>query len=152
MKGFMKRGSVFILFVLATIMAGSVSLAAEFIPRVTNFVILVDQSGSMFQQHAKRVKVKASLAKAILLEMNERIPELGYDGAIITFSPERRLIGPEEYDRSFFKRAIEGLAESGEVFGNLTPLGPAILNLKKILPKFPYHHIRWPGKPGYESH
>lgn len=136
MKG-MKGRSVFILFVLATILAGSVSLSAEVIPRVTNFVILVDQSGSMFQQHAKRVKVKASLAKAILLEMNERIPELGYDGAIITFSPERRLIGPEEYDRFFFKRAIEGLAESGEVVENLTPLGPAILNLKKILPRFP---------------
>lgn len=133
-----KKASMFILFALVSvlIMARNVSLAAEVIPRVTNFIILVDQSGSMFEKHAKRGKVKASITKTILLEMNERIPELGYDGAIITFSPERRLIGPEQYDRSFFKGAIEGLAESGEVVENLTPLGPAILNLNKTLPTF----------------
>ena len=47
-------------FVLAmTIVIGVVIAEAKKIPRVDNFVILIDQSGSMFMEHKERKEVKA---------------------------------------------------------------------------------------------
>lgn len=106
------------------------------IPKVTNFVILVDQSGSMFEKRFGQQEVKSTLAKDILLAMNEKIPELGYTGAIQLFAPDRTLIGPETYNRSFFANSLENIPAKGKIYGNLTPLGPAILHLDKIMNRF----------------
>ncbi len=124
------------LVLAVTLVFGMVPVEAKTIPKVTNFVILVDQSGSMFEKHSKEEEVKAVLAKRLLLALNERIPELGYNGAIQVFAPDKTLIGPEKYDRSSFQNSINGLPESGKIFGNLTPLGSAILHLDNIMNRF----------------
>src|SRR5690349_9944692 len=41
------------------------------LPKVDNFVVLVDQSGSMYQRHADLGEVKELLAKRTLLELND---------------------------------------------------------------------------------
>ena len=124
------------LVLAVTLVSIMVPAEAKMIPRVTNFVILVDQSGSMFEKRFGQEEVKSTLAKDILVAMNERIPELGYSGAIQLFAPDRTLIGPETYDRSFFANSLENIPEKGKVYGNLTPLGPAILHLEKIMNRF----------------
>ena len=149
MKGFMKKGSVFIFFVLATILAGSVPSSAKVIPKVTNFIVLVDQSGSMFEKHATQGKTKASLVKSVLFKMNESIPPLGYNAAVQVFSPDRTLMGPERYNRLFFANAIQTLQEAAKsidpdqltpdtrkMVEQMTPLGPSILYLDKIMKNF----------------
>lgn len=118
------------------IFMGPYTLEAKRIPKITNFIMLVDLSGSMFEKHAATGKLKAFHAKSVLLAVNERIPELGYTCAVTVFSPKRTLIGPEPYDRMAFMAMIQGLPEKGEIFGNLTPLGPAIKGLDKILEGF----------------
>ena len=97
------------LVLAGTLVFGLVPVEAKMIPKVTNFVILVDQSGSMFEKRFGQQEVKSTLAKDILLAMNERIPELGYTGAIQLFAPDRTLIGPETYDRSFFANSLENI-------------------------------------------
>lgn len=129
------------LMVVSFVMAMSVTLAvavaeARKIPRVDNFVILVDQSGSMFMEHKERKEVKALLVKKMLQAMNQRIPELGYTAAIQVFSPEETLIGPQVYSRYFFEQEIEKLPEEGKVFGNLTALGTEIQTLDKVMSSF----------------
>ena len=109
---------------------------SKLIPKITNFIIVVDQSGSMFTNHSQAKKKKATLAKEVLLKVNERIPELGYTGAIQIFAPDKTLVGPEVYNRTNFKTAIDQLAEKGEIFGNLTPLDAAIRYTAKIIPAF----------------
>jgi len=106
------------------------------IPKITNFIIVVDQSGSMFTNHSQAKKKKATLAKEVLLKVNERIPVLGYTGAIQIFAPDKTLVGPAVYDRTNFKTAIDQLADKGEIFGNLTPLGAAIRYTAKHIPAF----------------
>ena len=128
---------VFLAFVLSMAIAVSaVSLEARRIPRVDNFVILVDQSGSMFMEHKERKEVKAVLVKKMLLSMNERIPELGYTAAIQGFYPQETLIGPEEFSQGFFATEIKNLPEKGKIFGNRTPLGTEIEALDKVMKRF----------------
>lgn len=129
----MGKKTCVVALVCVSILLGAMPLKAKIIPKITNFIILVDQSGSMFEPHAKRGETKATLVKKVLLAVNERIPPMGYNGAIQVFSPDKTLIGPEEFNRAFFRKTIQGLADTGEVYKSLTPLGPAILHLDKVL-------------------
>jgi OOP family OmpA-OmpF porin len=104
-------------------------------PKIDNFIILLDQSGSMFIKDQGKTQAKAEMAKNVMTALNERIPELGYKGSLAVFSPDRNLVGPTEYNREVFKKTIEGLPETGRVFGNRTPLGDAILGLDGALSK-----------------
>ena len=117
------------LILMVVFLLGSMPAEAKMIPKVTNFVVLVDQSGSMFLKHAKEEEVKAVLAKRVLLALNERIPELGYKGAIQVFAPDKTLIGPERYNRSSFRNSLQGLPESGKIFDD-----PRGVKLPKIFP------------------
>ena len=118
------------------IFASIAAAETKVIPRITNFIFLVDQSNSMFEVHSLREVSKGRLAKEILIKANEKIPLLDYSGAILVFLPERRLIGPTEYNREFFRKAFGKLRERGRNEPSGTPLGPAILHLAKIIPDF----------------
>jgi OOP family OmpA-OmpF porin len=122
---------------LAILVAGGVSAEEKLIPKVDNFIILVDQSGSMFLNNQGASLAKAKQAKDILFAMNESIPELGYTGAMQTFPPSKTVIGPEKYDRNSFRQAIEKLPEKGKIFGNQTPLGRGIMDLGQVLQSMP---------------
>lgn len=128
---------MFMSFVTAMAIAlGVVAAEARKIPRVDNFVILIDQSGSMFMEHKERKEIKAALLKKMLLPMNERIPELGYMSAIQGFYPRETLIGPQPYSRYSFEQEIQELPEKGKVFGKLTPLGTEMKALDRVMGGF----------------
>lgn len=129
------------LILVVVISVAGVALAEErLVPKIENFIILIDHSGSMFLTNQGAVPTKAKQAKDILSAMNRRIPELGYVGAIQVFPPSKTLIGPEKYNRNSFGGAIENLQEKGKIFGNRTPLGRGIVDLGKVLKNMP------PGK------
>ncbi|MCG6917540.1 MAG: OmpA family protein [Deltaproteobacteria bacterium] len=104
-------------------------------PKIDNFIILLDQSGSMFIKDQGKTQAKAEMAKNVMAALNERIPELGYKGSLAVFSPDKTLLGPTEYNREMFKKAIEDLPVTGRIFGNRTPLGDAILGMDGALSK-----------------
>ena len=122
--------------IVMAVSLGAVVAEAKRIPRVDNFVILIDQSGSMFMEHKERKEVKAALVKNMLLSMNQRIPELGYTAAIQGFYPEETLIGPQPYSRYFFEQEIQKLPEKGKIFGNMTALGTEMQALDKVMGGF----------------
>jgi OOP family OmpA-OmpF porin len=103
------------------------------LPKVDNFIILVDESGSMFVTDQGRVEAKARVGKKILAALNERIPELGYKGAVTVFSPDATLVGPTTFTRDEFGRTMKKLPEDGEIYGNMTPLGEALASLDPTL-------------------
>ena len=105
------------------------------IPKIDNFIILLDQSGSMFIKEQGQAQSKAEMAKKVIAALNERIPELGYKGSLVVFSPDKTLINPTEYNRAMFHQEIQGLPDTGPVFDNRTPLGDAILALDGTLSK-----------------
>ncbi|MBW2721743.1 MAG: hypothetical protein JRC67_05905 [Deltaproteobacteria bacterium] len=104
--------SLISLILVVVISVAGVALAEErLVPKIENFIILVDHSGSMFLTNQGAAPTKAKQAKDILSAMNRRIPELGYVGAIQVFPPSKTLIGPEKYNRNSFGGAIENLQE-----------------------------------------
>ena len=126
------------LILIVVISVAGVALAEErLVPKIENFIILVDNSGSMFLTNQGATPTRAKQAKDILSAMNRRIPELGYVGAIQTFPPSKTLIGPEKYNRNSFGGAIENLQEKGKIFGNQTPLGRGIVDLGEVLKGMP---------------
>ena len=118
-------------------LAGNALAKERLVPKVDNFVILVDKSGSMFLKQQGAASTKAEVAKGILQEMNKLIPELGYIGAIQAFPPSKILVGPKRYDRDSFGKAIDSLPVEGTIFGKQTPLGRGILDLGEVLKNMP---------------
>jgi len=118
-------------------LTGAALAQGRLVPKVDNFILLIDKSGSMFLTQQGAAPTKAELAKGILLEMNKLIPELGYIGAIQSFPPSKTLLGPKRYDRNSFAKGIESLPVEGTIFGNQTPLGTGILDLGEVLKEMP---------------
>ena len=118
-------------------LAGTALAQERLVPKVDNFILLIDESGSMFLRQQGAASTKAELAKGVLQEMNKLIPELGYIGAIQSFPPSKILIGPTRYDRNSFGQAIDSLPVQGDIFGNRTPLGRGILDLAEVLKNLP---------------
>jgi OOP family OmpA-OmpF porin len=57
--------------------------AAQYVPRVDNFVVILDTSSSMADTY--HGQAKAAIAKNLLSAMNQTLPELKYNGALRTF-------------------------------------------------------------------
>lgn len=105
------------------------------IPKIDNFIILFDKSGSMFMTEQGTIPAKARVGKDILSALNERLPELGYNGSVTVFAPDRSLIGPVPFNRTSFGETIERIPETGEITGNRTPLGDSIMQMDGFLSK-----------------
>ena len=133
--------SVVCLILLVTIpVEAAGQIEGKLVPKVDNFIFLIDLSGSMFLTKQGKVPAKAKLVKDFLAAINRGIPELGYVGAIQTFPPSKTVLGPQRYTRYTFENAIQGLPEKGKIFGNQTPLGKGIIGLDSVLRDMP------PGK------
>ena len=86
--------------------------ASQYVPKVDNFVVILDTSSSMADKYAK--KEKAKIAKELLTAMNQTLPELNYNGALMTFGhdaylPDRSAMvvyGPTKYSTSGFESAL----------------------------------------------
>jgi len=96
-------------------------------PKIDNFIVVIDESGSMYLTDQGARPAKAKVGKDIMAALNERIPELGFQGSVTVFAPGRVIIGPTAYNRQSFGQTIDGLPEEGRIFGNRTPLGDAIM-------------------------
>jgi OOP family OmpA-OmpF porin len=108
---------------------------AKLVPKIDNFIIFPDQSGSMFMHFGKYPEVKEALAKKLLLEMNNIIPELGYKGSLYMFAPFKQIQAPMVYERNAFATSIQKIPVDLDIFGRLTPMGPGIRDLDKVLNK-----------------
>jgi OOP family OmpA-OmpF porin len=86
--------------------------ASQYVPKVDNFVVILDTSSSMADKYGK--KEKAKIAKELLTAMNQTLPELNYNGALITFGHDAHLpdksamlvYGPTKYSTSGFGSAL----------------------------------------------
>ena len=118
---------------LAMIMfAATVSFAAEkYEPKIDNFIIVVDRSGSMDENYVGTTTKKIALAKSLLERMNAMIPELGYKGALSTAAPYSEIQALEPYAAASYGASI---AKVPTLIGSdPTPLGVALQALEPTL-------------------
>ena len=117
-------------------MAGIGSARAEITgcsPKIDNFILFVDQSGSMYQPHRDAKEIKELLVKKALTQMNDQIPQLGYKGGLYLFAPfaQRLPMGP--YSRASMAAAIASIPDDQPVIGRTTPMGQGIADLSQVV-------------------
>lgn len=101
--------------------------------KVQSFDFLLDYSGSMMMKHTQLGKNKFRLAKDILSNINERMPELGYVGSVHTFATDKEVLAAQTYNRAEFSKAFNSLKSTYEVFNRLTPMGEGIAHWTSAL-------------------
>jgi len=93
--------------------------ANQYVPKVDNFVVILDTSSTMADKYGQ--KEKAKIAKEFLTAMNQTLPELNYNGALRTFGhhayfPDRSTMlvyGVTPYSTSGFESALSGVKGPG---------------------------------------
>jgi len=91
----------------------------QYVPKVDNFVVILDTSSTMADKYHGQAKV--TIAKNFLMAMNQTLPELKYDGALRTFGhfahlPDRSsmlVYGVTPYSTSEFGSALNGVKGPG---------------------------------------
>ena len=104
--------------------------ASQYVPKVDNFVVILDASSSMGDKYME--KEKAKIAKDFLSAMNQTLPELNYNGALITFGHGAHMLdrsamvvyGPTKYSTSGFESALNTIKK---------PSGTSSLPLAKAI-------------------
>jgi len=119
---------------LALMIGLSASVAqAKLVPKVDNFILFADQSGSMYMHHEALKQVKMLMAKQILTEMNGQIPELGFKGSLCLFAPFQQIQAPIVFDRGKFAAGIKKIPEDQDIYGRLTPMGWGLSYLEPMI-------------------
>ena len=137
MKKKLSRRAITLAVVVAIFFSLGISTAdAKLVRKTDNFIMLTDHSGSMYLKHSVSKTVKAKMVKDFLTKAVPEIPELGYNGALVRFAPEKIAVGPETFSQTNFASAVEGQPITGRIFGNFTPLGPSMLELEDMIAGF----------------
>ena len=103
----------------------------DFIKTADNFIVLMDTSESMNHRWAKdSTKSKLEVAKEILINGEQALPDLGYNAALYEFSPTDALYPMGPLDKEKFAQAINGI--KADASGN-TFLPRALRDLEPVL-------------------
>lgn len=105
------------------------------LPKVDNYVLFVDQSGSMYAPHAERGEVKEVLAKQALLELNNEVPAkfCCLESAIYLFAPFEEVKVPYAYDHDSMATRIGWIPDSQPIALRLTPMADGFDQLKPVV-------------------
>lgn len=133
------RKRLFTSLMLAALMALvlAVQAPAETLkPKVDNFILFVDYSGSMAMNSDALKTVKIKHAKELIGRMNAEIPALNYQGGMATFAPYEVLQAPKTYDKASINAANAKIKTDYEIYGRNTPMGAGLKDLDPVLAKF----------------
>jgi len=147
MSSIVRKGFIFSVIVALAFLIGAPQAGAKLVPKVDNFIILQDQSGSMYMIYGggstvpstvangglELDKTKMAMSKKILSGMNDLIPELGYQGSLYMVAPYQQVMAPTVYEKAKLAEAIQAIPDQQEIYGRRTPLGMGIHNLDSVL-------------------
>ena len=137
MNSQMKRRCLTGMLIFMLLFIGAIPVSAKIVPKVDNFIIFLDQSGSMYMTHEKLGEVKMLLAKKLLLGMNDKIPELSYRCAVDLFAPWKEALGPMSYQRENIAETLNAVPDKNDIFSRFTPMGDGIHSLHAVLNQMP---------------
>ena len=103
----------------------------DFIKTADNFIVLMDTSQSMNHRWQKdSTKSKHEVAKEILINGEQALPDLGYNAALYEFSPFEALYPMGPLDKEKYAQAINSIKADAE---GATFLPRALRNLEPVL-------------------
>jgi OOP family OmpA-OmpF porin len=135
------KGMVWSAAILSLMLAGGnppaarAELAGCDLPKVDNFILLDDQSGSMYQRHAAVGEVKQILAKRTMLELNQEVPSkfCCLSSGLYLFAPFEEVKACYVYDRESLATRIGWIPDSQPVALRLTPMADGFEELTPVV-------------------
>jgi len=124
-----------VLILAGLVLVAATARAETLVPKVDNFILFVDQSGSMAQGHEKLKGKKIVLAKDLLGRLNKVIPALSYTSTTALFAPYQVLSGSAAYDKAKLDAAIAKVPTDFDIFGRNTPFGFGLKDLSPVVSK-----------------
>jgi OOP family OmpA-OmpF porin len=116
-----------------------VTLKEKYVKTADNFIILFDSSGSMGEPYKDTGMKQVEVARAILKERNQMLPDLDWNAGLYTYTPFKTYLDVQPYFKVQANAAIDKLptATAGsykeKATQEPTPLGEAFQKLDKIL-------------------
>jgi OOP family OmpA-OmpF porin len=104
-----------------------------FVKTADNFIILFDTSSSMADSFKKgSSQTQYEVALELLRRGNMRLPDLGYNGSLYQFTPNKFVYPMGPYDRAKFAQAIDSLPAEPK---GPTLLAKGLLEIEPVLDK-----------------
>lgn len=132
----MTRSRKLLLFTLAAMLTFSFAFAAtanaKMVKKVDNFVLFLDQSGSMAMKNADGMK-KIEKAQSDMLALNQAIPALDYNSAVALFAPFEVQCAPKPYSEANVAAAVSGVDTDFPIFNRQTPMGNGLADVNPVL-------------------
>lgn len=104
--------------------------SAEMVKTADNFIVLLDQSGSMVEGYGDGTQKKFDQAIAAITRLDQGVPELGYVSTVALFAPFKVVSGPTEYKNGSLAAAVAG---RGLPFSDLTSVAEAFDKVDPII-------------------
>jgi OOP family OmpA-OmpF porin len=105
--------------VLAVSLALPLSAAAEMVKKVDNFIIFMDQSGSMAQGNVMAGHQKLDQAIDAVNRLDKVVPELGYKSAVAMFATYRVVSAPAVYKAGSLSAAANSVVPPWNEYTNM---------------------------------
>ncbi len=133
MNGMKTRMMFALVLGLAITMACPFPAAAEKVKKIDNFIVFLDQSGSMAENYPPTDQKKIDLAIKTISRLDRALPELGYSGGLFMFAPYEEVMSPRPYRNGALQAAVSNIKTDFEVFGRPTPMGDGLKDLDPVI-------------------
>ena len=115
--------STVLMATMLTIVMAVTASAETFRPKVDNFILFFDHSGSMVLTSPDWSGLKLKMAKELAGKMNAEIPNLAYTSGVNSFAPFSTELALRQYNKAAVAEAVKGIDTTYDPYGRTTPLG-----------------------------
>jgi len=133
----MKQSKKLLMLALIAAMTLSFALAgtasAKMVKKVDNFILFLDQSGSMAMTNDGTGKKKIDMALETMQAMNKAIPALDYTSAMFMFAPFQGVSQPGAYNQGAMASAISGVNADFDIFNRRTDMGAGFMDIDPVI-------------------
>ncbi len=130
----MKKFCRFLLSLTVIVLALNLTIplvaSAEMVKKVDNFIVFMDQSGSMAQAKAPAGHQKLDQAIEAVTLLDKVTPELGYNSSVALFAPYKMLSNPATYKNGSLTSAATGFTPP---FNHMTPMGDGLADIGPVI-------------------
>jgi OOP family OmpA-OmpF porin len=118
--------------VLALCLTLPLVTSAHLLEKVDNFILFMDQSGSMATAKAPAGQQKLDKAVEAVARLDQALPDLGYDGGVSLFAPYKTVTQPTPYKNGSLGSAAAGVTPP---FNSMTTMGDNLADIDADIAK-----------------
>ena len=128
-----------VMLTLAFLAASVLPASAVPTAKVDNFILFLDQSGSMKFLYKGKSQLdlagqsKVALARAAMIEFNKLVPNLGYKSGVYAFAPFQQYGAMAPYNKYAVEDQINSIDMQYDAYARMTPWGPGFQKIDSTL-------------------